>query len=638
MKPKLTEINTSMWSLCVILALTCLCSASSKVQAADYNGNALINVHLDPQTSFIVVDPLNDIELDWSEWSGGVDCGDIEDDRCHEYLNDYPSCQFGADLVSDIQLVGPESAAPTKIMWVCAVFPDTTCVDVKRVLFSISHVTTADLLLIDYGVPDDATVTIDRDFPDFETAFDITFDTPRTNHVVPVMWIAVLPNRSGHVFFDPMNIFDSNNNEVLTSSLLTPTAGFGMDGYNPTWPGGLPIERACCNPATGECTISSIADCSAAGSDWMGDETACDPNPCPEPPTAACCEAEFCYVATEYDCGGEWLADVDDCNPNPCIIIRACCFDSGECILLSENACTGDWYGDDETCDPNPCPQPPEYACCYPDGSCMITLLEDCDGDWYTGDETCDPNPCDQPPPVRVCCYPDGSCTVSTQVDCDASQGDWYGALEDCGAINNPCPLPPSSAACCDADGSCLMLTLTDCSLRGGVWYDQDHCQANPCPSLAPCCLPDGRCFMMRDFTCDYNGGIWKSGYNSCDEVVCIQPPAPTAVCCYDATLEHPGSCLILTVDECDDADGTWFSSLNSCDYGNPCRLRACCKQDDDLMFICVASQVRLDECEALDGIWSERADTCDPDPCAGGGPSAVAPASWGSIKTLFNK
>jgi hypothetical protein len=685
MKPKLTGSHTNMWSLYVIIALICLGSATTNVQASDYNGNALINVHFDPNTVFTIIDPRDEIELDWSEWSGGIGCGEIEDDRCHEYYNDFPGCQYGGGLDPDIDVVGPESTAPIKIMWVCAVFPDTTCVDVKEVQVSISHVSAQDMLLIDYGVPDDATVGLDREFPDFDTNFIIEFETPRTSHVVPVMWIAVLPNRSGQVFFDTMGIVDSNNEQTFSSFQFTPAAGLGMRGFNPTWPFAIPIERACCTPETGECMISNIADCYAGGGDWQGDQVSCDGNPCPQPPTAACCVEEFCSITIEFECAGDWYADIDSCDPNPCVIpdpIRACCYPDGVCMLMIEKECNGgEWYADEEACEANPCPQPPVRACCFEDGSCELTLLVDCQGDWYAGDEACEPNPCEQPLPLRACCYPDGSCSVETLIDCDEFQGNWYAGdeacepnpceqplpqrvccfpdgscsvetlidceelegiwnsdLESCEEANSPCPQPPPSSACCDADGSCLVMTLTDCSLSGGTWYAETGCDSAPCPLPHPCCLPDGSCIMMQDFTCEFNAGIWKAEYNSCDEVLCVQPPEPVAVCCYDATLAHPGSCLILSENECDDVEGTWFTALDNCDGSNPCRLRACCKQNAELVFVCIASMIRFDECEAMDGIWAEQADTCDPNPCGGGGPSAAAPTSWGGIKTLYHR
>ena len=48
---------------------------------------------------------------------------------------------------------------------------------------------------------------------------------------------------------------------------------------------------ACCNLSTGECAITTAANC-VAPSIYLGDGTVCTPNPCPQPPTGACCHTD----------------------------------------------------------------------------------------------------------------------------------------------------------------------------------------------------------------------------------------------------------------------------------------------------------------------------------------------------------
>ncbi len=50
--------------------------------------------------------------------------------------------------------------------------------------------------------------------------------------------------------------------------------------------GGVYDEAVCCNPSTGQCTITSQGDCLASGGEWHPELTSCDPNPCgpPSPP------------------------------------------------------------------------------------------------------------------------------------------------------------------------------------------------------------------------------------------------------------------------------------------------------------------------------------------------------------------
>ncbi|MCA9726919.1 MAG: hypothetical protein KC729_04495, partial [Candidatus Eisenbacteria bacterium] len=107
-------------------------------------------------------------------------------------------------------------------------------------------------------------------------------------------------------------------------------------------------------------------ECAANGGVYQGDDTTCDPNPCPQPPTSG-----------------------------------ACCADDGSCAVTTADECAangGVYQGDDTTCDPNPCPQPPTSgACCADDGSCAVTTADECaaNGGVYQGDDTtCDPNPC----------------------------------------------------------------------------------------------------------------------------------------------------------------------------------------------------------------------------------------------------
>jgi hypothetical protein len=61
-------------------------------------------------------------------------------------------------------------------------------------------------------------------------------------------------------------------------------------------------------------------------------------------------------------CGGDWLGVDSTCQPNPCPQpVGACCFADGTCRMLSPADCgnqQGTWSGPDETCDPNPCPGP----------------------------------------------------------------------------------------------------------------------------------------------------------------------------------------------------------------------------------------------------------------------------------------
>ncbi len=78
---------------------------------------------------------------------------------------------------------------------------------------------------------------------------------------------------------------------------------------------------ACCDPL-GACAVS---DASACVGTYQGDDTVCDPNPCPAP-IGACCMSTVCSLATEADCGaGVWLGVGIPCQNEPGNPIT-CCF------------------------------------------------------------------------------------------------------------------------------------------------------------------------------------------------------------------------------------------------------------------------------------------------------------------------
>jgi hypothetical protein len=138
---------------------------------------------------------------------------------------------------------------------------------------------------------------------------------------------------------------------------------------------------ACCS-ADGSCQVLASDVCTSAGGAYQGDDTVCDPNPCPQPP--------------------------------PPIVDGACCHEDGSCLVLTAAACTtanGTYQGDATVCEPNPCPQPPPPAL---QGACCVERSEKCDRKEtcriltagacaaahgiYKGDSSgCDPNPCVRP-------------------------------------------------------------------------------------------------------------------------------------------------------------------------------------------------------------------------------------------------
>ena len=82
-----------------------------------------------------------------------------------------------------------------------------------------------------------------------------------------------------------------------------------------------PATGACCF-LDGSCQVVTESACLGIGGTYHGDDTTCDPNPCPQPVTGACCfYTNGCLRVTEQFCldnGGEYLGDDTVCWPNPC--------------------------------------------------------------------------------------------------------------------------------------------------------------------------------------------------------------------------------------------------------------------------------------------------------------------------------
>lgn len=82
-----------------------------------------------------------------------------------------------------------------------------------------------------------------------------------------------------------------------------------------------PIVGSCCDPATGQCTVTSQTGCSSWCGLWTEDGT-CLPNPCGVAPLGGCCYGSgLCVVDTGVHCacvGGTYSGDGVSYEPNSC--------------------------------------------------------------------------------------------------------------------------------------------------------------------------------------------------------------------------------------------------------------------------------------------------------------------------------
>ena len=174
----------------------------------------------------------------------------------------------------------------------------------------------------------------DNDWPGPNTGAAITWNAARTDHLVRVLVFAgyeyygqdtsfdLIPHPNGGGFFADDDV-PSNLDEI---------ADYGRLGFNGD-PGYLPCPvddplGACCLPDC-SCVVTTRDECSSQG-EWMGPDTACDPNQCPCPEQGACCfDDGTCSLRSEPSCidaGGTYLGQFTDCDPNPCEVVPV--FDS----------------------------------------------------------------------------------------------------------------------------------------------------------------------------------------------------------------------------------------------------------------------------------------------------------------------
>ncbi len=85
------------------------------------------------------------------------------------------------------------------------------------------------------------------------------------------------------------------------------------------------VAGACCLP-DGDCRLMPLDYCTANGGQYAGDDTYCDPDPCPEEPgvraVGACCfEDGTCAVSGSVDCiaqAGRYMGDETQCDGAGC--------------------------------------------------------------------------------------------------------------------------------------------------------------------------------------------------------------------------------------------------------------------------------------------------------------------------------
>ncbi len=277
-----------------------------------------------------------------------------------------------------------------------------------------------------------------------------------------------------------------------------------------------PVTGACCF-LDGSCQLLTNAACLAAGGNYLGDGTGCDPNPCPQP--GACCFADgHCEMSTVIDPG--------DCAPG------------------------GTYYGDNTVCFPNPCPPPLDGACCYPDGSCTITTQADCTALWLGPGTTCDmcPPPNDNCPlqtPVieGVYNFDTTNATFDGPGWCMNGPNIWYCYVASCTGtatislagsayntmlgVYHDCTCYPTQpmTMCCAPVVCTIPVTATHGYL---IEIGSVDGTAGPgvltitCNAIGACCFPGSVCQVLPELDCAAMGGVFQGPGTVCDPNPCI--------------------------------------------------------------------------------------------------------------------
>lgn len=140
--------------------------------------------------------------------------------------------------------------------------------------------------------------------------------TPWTGSFVPIQFFV------GYCYYGtevmqgqiPIDVDPASGQMVIGTCATPPVSyepvagamGFGVDGIEVCFD--TELTGACCTQIGDECQVLTAAECTNAGGEYQGDDTICDPNPCPEL-WACCVEYEVCVMMTEDDClaaSGDW--------------------------------------------------------------------------------------------------------------------------------------------------------------------------------------------------------------------------------------------------------------------------------------------------------------------------------------------
>ena len=390
---------------------------------------------------------------------------------------------------------------------------------------------------------------------------------------------------------------------------------------------GGPCQVAACDPATGQCAVTAVAD-----------GTSCDDG-------SACTEADACRGGA---CVGGAPTVCDDGNPctdDACDAASGCSFTPNQAPCDDGSACTtgdvcaqGSCSGQALACpDAGPCSQ----GVCDPNAGCVQVIAADgatCDdGDDCTQGDTCQGGTC----------RGTSVCECVTSADCP-DDGDACNGFPTCDAQGHCVVDPATIIICPDAAGGC---GATTCDPASGQCVPTSVDGA-PCDDSDPCTVSDacqGGLCVGQVSDCDDSNACTT---DACDPPTgtCVHQPLDGTACddgepCTVGDSCAGGACVGGPVNACDDANACTVDSCvpggqgcvhapAQCDDGDPCTSDSCDPSAGCLtaplvcpvpsgpcvVAVCDAAQGGCVEAPAPDGTSCDDGDACTSgDSCAAG-------------------
>jgi len=362
----------------------------------------------------------------------------------------------------------------------------------------------------------------------------------------------------------------------------------------------LAVPGACCNNATGVCTVVTSTACATSGGTYQGDGTTCPNANCPA--SGSCCVGQCCAVLTAASCssvngtftdGGTCAAGSctavvanDDCSAAIGIAVGTpivgcnigatlaagepvptCQATYNASVWYSFTPATSGFYN---------------AATCGANFDSVLSILTSPDCVVYSP-VACDDDAC---PGGEAGAFPGstGNGLASLITAAQLTGGQLYyarvaGFSTAVGSFRLLVSPNTTAGACCNATtGACTVSNTGAPGCTAGTTFVGGTClPTNPCPQpTGACCNADGTCTIGPASAC-INGGLFQSVGSTCTGPGSGGCPVLVGACCNNTT----GNCGLVVSGAC--ATGSTYSgdgsvcSPNTCPQPGTCCIGNCC-------------------------------------------------------------